>query len=159
MKRVYYSAYVPAVTGPNLPAIAKPPLLREHRLYQADWLLRFYQFKADEILTDEAPDFDLDLDPKACWALRHPEFFPIEVNRASYHALLRVPGIGVTSARRQAFLSYDTLRRLGIVLKRAQYFITCKGKYYGATTDPVRIRQLLLARPSAQTAYEPMSLF
>lgn len=165
LKRVYYSAYVPAVTGPNLPAIAKPPLLREHRLYQADWLLRFYQFKADEILTDEAPDFDLDLDPKACWALRHPEFFPIEVNRASYHALLRVPGIGVTSARRicaarrQAFLSYDTLRRLGIVLKRAQYFITCKGKYYGATTDPVRIRQLLLARPSAQTAYEPMSLF
>lgn len=131
LKRVYYSAYVPAVTGPNLPAIAKPPLLREHRLYQADWLLRFYQFKADEILTDEAPDFDLDLDPKACWALRHPEFFPIEVNRASYHALLRVPGIGVTSARRicaarrQAFLSYDTLRRLGIVLKRAQYFITC----------------------------------
>lgn len=156
LKRVYYSAYVPAVTGPNLPAIAKPPLLREHRLYQADWLLRFYQFKADEILTDEAPDFDLDLDPKACWALRHPEFFPVEVNRASYHALLRVPGIGVTSARRicaarrQAFLSYDTLRRLGIGLKRAQYFITCKGKYYGATTDPVRIRQLLLAWPSAR---------
>lgn len=156
LKRVYYSAYVPAVTGPNLPAIAKPPLLREHRLYQADWLLRFYQFKADEILTDEAPDFDLDLDPKACWALRHPEFFPVGVNRASYHALLRVPGIGVTSARRicaarrQAFLSYDTLRRLGIGLKRAQYFITCKGKYYGATTDPVRIRQLLLAWPSAR---------
>ena len=116
-------------------------------------------------MTDEAPDFDLDLDHKACWALRHPEFFPVEVNRASYHALLRVPGICVSSARRicaarsQAFLSYDTLRRLGIVLKRAQYFITCKGKYYGATTDPVRIRQLLLARPSAQTAYEPMSLF
>lgn len=158
LKRVYYSAYVPAVTGPNLPAIAKPPLLREHRLYQADWLLRFYQFKADEILADEAPDFDLDLDPKACWALRHPEFFPVEVNRASYHALLRVPGIGVTSARRicaarrQAFLSYDTLRRLGIVLKRAQYFITCKGKYYGATTDPVRIRQLLLAWPFLSSA-------
>ena len=116
-------------------------------------------------MTDEAPDFDLDLTTRPAGPCAIREFFPVEVNRASYHALLRVPGIGVTSARRicaarsQAFLSYDTLRRLGIVLKRAQYFITCKGKYYGATTDPVRIRQLLLARPSAQTAYEPMSLF
>ena len=164
LKRVYYSAYIPTVTGPNLPAIAKPPLLREHRLYQADWLLRFYQFRADEILTDEAPDFDLNLDPKACWALRHPECFPVEVNRASYHALLRVPGIGVTSARRicaarrQAFLSYDTLRRLGIVLKRAKYFITCKGKYYGTSTDPAFIRRQLTLR-EASAAYEPMSLF
>lgn len=164
LKRVYYSAYIPAVSGPNLPAIAKPPLLREHRLYQADWLLRFYQFKADEILTDEAPDFDLDLDPKACWALRHPECFPVEVNRASYHALLRVPGIGVTSARRicaarrHAYLSYDTLRRLGIVLKRAKYFITCKGKYYGTSTDPAFIRRQLTLR-EAPAAYEPMSLF
>ncbi len=164
LKRVYYSAYIPAVSGPNLPAIAKPPLLREHRLYQADWLLRFYQFKADEILTDEAPDFDLDLDPKACWALRHPECFPVEVNRASYHALLRVPGIGVTSARRicaarrHAYLSYDTLRRLGIVLKRAKYFITCKGKYYGTSTDSAFIRRQLTLR-EAPAAYEPMSLF
>ena len=164
LKRVYYSAYIPAVSGPNLPAIAKTPLLREHRLYQADWLLRFYQFKADEILTDEAPDFDLDLDPKACWALRHPECFPVEVNRASYHALLRVPGIGVTSARRicaarrHAYLSYDTLRRLGIVLKRAKYFITCKGKYYGTSTDPAFIRRQLTLR-EAPAAYEPMSLF
>ena len=91
MKRVYYSAYVPAVTGSNLPAIVKPPLLREHRLYQADWLMRFYQFNVEEILTDDVPNFDLDLDPKACWALRHPEVFPLEVNRASYHDLLRVP--------------------------------------------------------------------
>lgn len=164
LKRVYYSAYVPAMTGPNLPAIVKPPLLREHRLYQADWLLRFYQFSAAEILSDSSPDFDLDLDPKACWALRHPEIFPIEINRASYHMLLRVPGIGVTSAkricaaRRYAYLSYDTLRRLGIVLKRAQYFITCKGKYYGESDHPDFIRQRLLSRESAPK-YEQMDLF
>jgi predicted DNA-binding helix-hairpin-helix protein len=152
------------MTGPNLPAIVKPPLLREHRLYQADWLLRFYQFSAAEILSDSSPDFDLDLDPKACWALRHPEIFPIEINRASYHMLLRVPGIGVTSAkricaaRRYAYLSYDTLRRLGIVLKRAQYFITCKGKYYGESDHPDFIRQRLLSRESAPK-YEQMDLF
>lgn len=140
MKRVYYSAYVPAVTGSNLPAIAEPPLLREHRLYQADWLMRFYQFNVEEILTDEVPNFDLDLDPKACWALRHPEVFPLEVNRASYHDLLRVPGIGV-------------------VLKRARYFITCKGKYYGLSTDPAYVRRMLLSGQKQPSAYEPMSLF
>lgn len=134
MKRVYYSAYVPAVTGSNLPAIAEPPLLREHRLYQADWLMRFYQFNVEEILTDEVPNFDLDLDPKACWALRHPEVFPLEVNRASYHDLLRVPGIGVVSARRicaarrQAFLSYDSLKRLGVVLKKGPLFYYLQGE-------------------------------
>ena len=135
LKRVYYSAYVPMMTGPNLPALTKPPLLREHRLYQADWLLRFYEFSAEEILSDDAPDFDLYLDPKACWALRHPGLFPVEVNRASYHMLLRVPGIGVTSAKRiyaarkRAWLSYDTLKRLGVVLKRAKYFIRVKGSF------------------------------
>lgn len=165
MKRVYYSAYVPAVTGSNLPAIAESPLLREHRLYQADWLMRFYQFNVEEILTDEVPNFDLDLDPKACWALRHPEVFPLEVNRASYHDLLRVPGIGVVSARRicaarrQAFLSYDSLKRLGVVLKRARYFITCKGKYYGLSTDPAYVRRMLLSGQKQPSAYEPMSLF
>lgn len=164
LKRVYYSAYVPIMQGKNLPALASPPLLREHRLYQADWLLRFYQFSADEILTDAAPDFDLQLDPKTCWALRHPEVFPIEVNRASYHMLLRVPGIGVTSAkricaaRRQAFLSYDSLRRLGIVMKRAQYFITCKGKYYGPLLRPQELRNRLTAAEQPQ-AYEMMNLF
>lgn len=164
LKRVYYSAYVPIMQGKNLPALASPPLLREHRLYQADWLLRFYQFSADEILTDAAPDFDLQLDPKTCWALRHPEVFPIEVNRASYHMLLRVPGIGVTSAkricaaRRQAFLSYDSLRRLGIVMKRAQYFITCKGKYYGPSLRPQELRNHLTAAEQPQ-AYEMMNLF
>lgn len=164
LKRVYYSAYVPIMQGKNLPALASPPLLREHRLYQADWLLRFYQFSADEILTDAAPDFDLQLDPKTCWALRHPEVFPIEVNRASYHMLLRVPGIGVTSAkricaaRRHAFLSYDSLRRLGIVMKRAQYFITCKGKYYGPSLRPQELRNRLTAAEQPQ-AYEMMNLF
>lgn len=164
LKRVYYSAYIPMMTGPNLPALTKPPLLREHRLYQADWLLRFYQFSADEILTDEAPDFDIQLDPKACWALRHPGLFPVEVNRASYHMLLRVPGIGVTSAKRiyaarkQAWLSYDTLKRLGVVLKRAKYFITCKGKFYGISTDPAVIRQQLIVREE-KSQYEPMDLF
>lgn len=164
LKRVYYSAYVPIMQGKNLPALASPPLLREHRLYQADWLLRFYQFSADEILTDAAPDFDLQLDPKTCWALRHPEVFPIEVNRASYHMLLRVPGIGVTlakricAARRQAFLSYDSLRRLGIVMKRAQYFITCKGKYYGPSLRPQELRNRLTAAEQPQ-AYEMMNLF
>lgn len=164
LKRVYYSAYVPIMQGKNLPALASPPLLREHRLYQADWLLRFYQFSAGEILTDAAPDFDLQLDPKTCWALRHPEVFPIEVNRASYHMLLRVPGIGVTSAkricaaRRQAFLSYDSLRRLGIVMKRAQYFITCKGKYYGLSLRPQELRNRLTATEQPQ-AYEMMNLF
>ena len=164
LKRVYYSAYVPMMTGPNLPALTKPPLLREHRLYQADWLLRFYEFSAEEILSDDAPDFDLYLDPKACWALRHPGLFPVEVNRASYHMLLRVPGIGVTSAKRiyaarkRAWLSYDTLKRLGVVLKRAKYFITCKGKFYGTSTEPDFIRQQLMLR-EAQSQYEPMDLF
>lgn len=164
MKRVYYSAYVPMMTGPNLPTLTKPPLLREHRLYQADWLLRYYQFSADEILTDSEPDFDLQLDPKACWALRHPEVFPVEVNKASYHMLLRVPGIGVTSAkricaaRRAAWLSYDTLCRLGIVMKRAKYFITCRGKFYGGSDAPDAIRRHLL-KPDPESSYEPMDLF
>ena len=148
----------------NLPALTQPPLLREHRLYQADWLLRYYQFSADEILTDAEPDFDLHLDPKACWALRHPEVFPVEINKASYHMLLRVPGIGVTSARRicaarrSAWLSYDTLRRLGIVLKRAKYFITCRGRFYGESDRPDYIRSRLLGAEQAGR-YEPMDLF
>ena len=99
LKRVFYSAYIPVAEDTRLPALdTKPPLLREHRLYQADWLLRFYGFRANELLNDSAPDFNPDLDPKCCWALRHPEFFPVEVNRADYEALLRVPGVGVVSA-------------------------------------------------------------
>jgi len=140
LKRVYYSAYVPISTNPNLPAIATPPLVREHRLYQADWLLRFYGYNADELLDMENPNFDLDLDPKCDWALRNIHLFPIEVNKADYYQLLRVPGIGVKSARkiiaarRFSSLNYEDLKKLGIVLKRARYFITCKGKYYGLKT-------------------------
>ena len=142
LKRVFYSAYVPVVENTLLPALdTKPPLLREHRLYQADWLLRFYGFRANELLDDSAPDFDPALDPKCCWALRHPEFFPVEVNRADYEALLRVPGIGVVSAkrilvaRRSGALRAEDLKKLGVVLKRAQYFLTCSGR----STAPLRL--------------------
>ncbi len=136
LKRVFFSAYMPVSQHKSLPAPAgfKPPLLREHRLYQADWLLRFYGFRAQEILDDSHPNFDTALDPKSDWALRHPEFFPVEVNRADYEAILRVPGIGVrgakriVTARRYGPISFEGLKRLGVVLKRAQYFITCSGR-------------------------------
>ena len=135
LKRVFFSAYVPVSDSALLPPMGtKPPLLREHRLYQADWLLRFYGFSASEILDDASPSLDPLLDPKCCWAIRHMELFPIDVNRAEYALLLRVPGIGVKSAkriitaRRESSLSFEGLKRLGVVLKRAQYFITCSGK-------------------------------
>lgn len=138
LKRVYYSAYVPVNQHPNLPAIyTEPPLMREHRIYQADWLLRFYGFKARELLDESNPDFSMEIDPKCDWALRHLELFPVEINKAPYEMLLRVPGIGVKSAlkivraRRLGSLSYDNLKQFRVVLKRARYFITCRGKYYG----------------------------
>jgi len=135
LKRVFFSAYIPTVEHSLLPSPdTKPPLLREHRLYQADWLLRFYGFTAGELLDDENPNFNPYLDPKCNWALHHPECFPVEVNRAPYNTLLRVPGIGVRSAqriivsRRTGSLDCFGLKKLGVVLKRAQYFITCSGK-------------------------------
>ena len=135
LKRVFYSAYLPVAESPLLPALTtKPPLLREHRLYQADWLLRYYGFTSDELLDEKHPSFHPLVDPKCGWALSHPELFPVEVNRAPYETLLRVPGIGVKSARRivtarrQGRLDYGALKKLGVVLKRAQYFITCSGK-------------------------------
>ncbi|HEY1405950.1 MAG TPA: putative DNA modification/repair radical SAM protein [Spirochaetota bacterium] len=134
LKRVYYSAFIPVSNDSRLPAILTPPLKREHRLYQADWLLRFYGFSASEILDEAHPNLDMEVDPKVSWALRHPSFFPVEVNRASYEEILRIPGVGVKSAmrivqaRRQTTLGFDELKRLGVVLKRAQYFVTCKGK-------------------------------
>lgn len=135
LKRVFFSAYIPVVAHSLLPTPdVKPPLLREHRLYQADWLLRFYGFTASEILDDAHPSFNQYLDPKCNWAVNHPERFPVEVNRAPYEALLRVPGIGVKSAqrilvaRKVSTLDFLALKRLGVVLKRAQYFITCAGK-------------------------------
>ena len=135
LKRVFYSAYMPVTENALLPPPGtKPPLLREHRLYQADWLLRFYGFQANELLDDAHPDLNPLVDPKCGWALRHMEFFPIEVNRAPYEMLLRVPGIGVRSAkriliaRRAGKLDFAALKKLGVVLKRAQYFLTCSGK-------------------------------
>lgn len=135
LKRVFFSAYIPVVENSLLPSIdTKPPLLREHRLYQADWLLRFYEFTASEILDEKNPNFNPFIDPKCNWALNHMGNFPLEVNRASYEELLRVPGIGVQSARRiliarrTASLTFEGLKKLGVVLKRARYFVTCRGK-------------------------------
>lgn len=135
LKRVFYSAYVALNEDSKLPALdTKPPLLREHRLYQADWLLRFYGFEANELLSEDKPNFNMFLDPKCEWALRHLEYFPVEINTATYAMLLRIPGIGVKSARRimmarkSAVLDFDNLKRIGVVLKRAHYFITCKGR-------------------------------
>lgn len=137
MKRVFYSAYVGINEDSRLPAVGTmPPLLREHRLYQADWLMRFYGFKASELLSEKRPNFNLMLDPKCDWAVRHLEHFPIEVMTADYYQLLRVPGLGVTSARRicrarrYGRLQFDDLKKMGVVLKRAMYFITCQGKVY-----------------------------
>ena len=135
LKRVFYSAYVPVVENPLLPALhTKPPLLREHRLYQADWLLRFYGFRAEELLDVSHPNFDPMLDPKCYWAITHPEQFPVEIMSADLDRLLRVPGIGPTgarrilSARRTGLLRFRDLHKMGIVLKRAQFFILCGGR-------------------------------
>lgn len=135
LKRVFYSAFVKVNEDKALPALpGGPPLLREHRLYQADWLLRFYGFRAEELLTEERPFFNVMLDPKEDWAVRHLEQFPVEINRAPYEQILRVPGIGVKSAmrivaaRRTAGLDFAALKKIGVVLKRAVYFITCNGR-------------------------------
>lgn len=150
LKRVFFSAFVPVNEDKALPSIREqgPPLLREHRLYQADWLLRFYHFKADELLDEENPNFNVLLDPKCCWALKHLETFPVEINRADYYTLLRVPGIGYKSAgriikaRRLGSLGFEDLKKMGVVLKRALYFITCGGKMM----YPVRIDEDYITR-------------
>ena len=135
LRRVFYSAYVGVNEDRSLPSPdRKPPLLREHRLYQADWLLRFYGFTAGELLDESRPNFNVFLDPKCDWAVRHLECFPVEINRADYTALLRVPGIGVKSAqrilkaRRSSALDFPDLKKMGVVLKRAHYIITCSGR-------------------------------
>ena len=136
LKRVFFSAFVPVNEDRDLPAIREqgPPLLREHRLYQADWLLRFYHFGAEELLDEENQNFNVYLDPKCCWALRHLDSFPVEINRADYYTLLRVPGIGyksagrIVKARRWGCIGFEDLKKMGVVLKRALYFITCSGK-------------------------------
>lgn len=148
LKRVFYSAFVPVNQDSSLPALpGGPPLLREHRLYQADWLLRYYGFRAEELLSEERPNFNVLLDPKCDWALRHLELFPVEVNQADYHTLLRVPGIGVksakriVSARRAGSLDFEALKKIGVVLKRAVYFITCSGRLM----VPVRLEEDYIA--------------
>ena len=132
---MFYSAYVPVVENSLLPSKdTKPPLLREHRLYQADWLLRFYGFRAEELLDEQHPDFNPLVDPKCHWAIGHLEQFPLEIMNAEYETLLRVPGIGpisarrIVSARRHGTLRFEDLKKLGVVLKRAQFFITCGGR-------------------------------
>lgn len=167
LKRVFYSAYVPVVESSLLPALnTKPPLLREHRLYQADWLLRFYGFQAAELLDEAHPDFDPQLDPKCSWAVAHPERFPVEVMKADYETLLRVPGIGPTSARRivsarrAAHLRFEDLKKLGIVVKRAQYFLLCDGRAApGLRFSPDSIvRQLKAIERSSLPANETQQL-
>lgn len=153
LKRVYYSAFVPVNSDPRLPALITPPTVRENRLYQADWLLRFYGFTSNEILNNDFPFLDLELDPKTDFALRNMNLFPVEVQKADYELLLRVPGIGVKSAqkivaaRRFAVLNYEHLKKLGVVLKRAQYFITCSGKVLSGlsrqTPEQLRLKLIL----------------
>ena len=170
LKRVFYSAYVPVVEHALLPAKdVKPPLLREHRLYQADWLLRFYGFRAEELLDKDEPNFNPLVDPKCSWALKHLELFPVEVNTASREELLRVPGMGTVSvkrilyARRARKLEHEDLKKLGIVMKRAQYFITCKGKMLdGLKLQPDSILRSLIAAERAAlpgAELEQLSLF
>ncbi len=149
LKRVFYSAFMNVNHDNRLPSTESgPPLLREHRLYQADWLLRFYGFQTMELLDEKHPNFNVLIDPKCDWALRHLEMFPVEVNRADYYTLLRVPGIGTNSAqriimaRKSAVLDFQDLKRMGIVLKRAVYFITCKGK----TMYPINIEENFITR-------------
>ena len=164
MKRVYFSAYVPINSDSRLPQIAKPPMLRENRLYQADWLMRFYGFDAAELLDDRNPNFDPDYDPKIIWAVRHPGQFPVEITTASYQQLIRVPGLGIrcakriVSARRTARLDFEDLIRMKVSLKRAQYFITCKGKYY-RIQNPQPDMILRALKPAARSPYEQLSLF
>ena len=166
MKRVYYSAFIPVASDNRLPALAGPPLLREHRLYQADWLLRFYGFSAHELLDECRPNLDQRFDPKTCWAMRHLHLFPVEVNRADYEVLLRVPGIGVRSAqrivqaRRHTRLSEAELKRLGVVLKRARWFLTAGGRSLaGKALDETRLAEVLLAPNRQQARQAQLELF
>lgn len=167
MRRVYYSGYVPVNSyDPRLPALKQPPLVRENRLYQADWLMRFYQFSADEIADDSHPDLELEIDPKLSWALRHPEQFPVDVNKADYEMILRIPGVGVKSAtlivnaRRFRRLNSDHLKKIGVVMKRARYFITCGELPRQCVSDvsPEYVRRQLVALPRGTREADPLQL-
>ena len=172
LKRVFYSAFVAVNEDKDLlMSLSGPPLLREHRLYQADWLMRFYGFRASELLSEKHPDFNLLLDPKADWAVSHLEFFPVEINQADYYELLRVPGIGYTSARRiigarrTHSLEFADLKRIGVVLKRALYFITCNGRMmYNTRLEESYITRNLLDEENCrkhgnEAAFQQLSLF
>lgn len=162
MKRVYYSAYMPVNNSENLPSLnTKPPLLREHRLYQADWLLRLYGFEADEILDERAPFLKEEYDPKVGWSLNNLDIFPVEITRASYELILRVPGIGITGAkrivyyRRDTVLTFESLKKMGVVLKRAKYFITINGRYL----DSFMIDRDILTRKLSDRGSDQLKLF
>lgn len=173
LKRVFYSAFVPVNEDKDLPsADQKPPLLREHRLYQADWLMRYYGFRAEELLSEKRPNFNLFLDPKCDWAVGHLEYFPVEINQADYRTLLRVPGIGTKSAsriigaRRYHSLDFMDLKKIGVVLKRALYFITCNGKmmYPTRMEEDYIVRNMLdpgqgLSMQDTGITYRQLSLF
>ena len=167
MRRVYYSGYISVNTyDPRLPVLKQPPLVRENRLYQADWLLRFYQFSVNEIVDDEHTNLDLEIDPKLAWALRHPEFFPVDINTAAYEHIVRVPGIGTKSAmlivnsRKFNRVTSYHLKKMGVVMKKAKYFITC-GELTSNFSQPIvginelhpeRLRPLLVSKAQQKRA-------
>ena len=173
LRRVYYSGYISVNTyDPRLPNLKQPPLVRENRLYQADWLMRFYQFRVDEIVDDAHANLDLEVDPKLAWALRHPEFFPVDINTAAYQHILRVPGIGVKSAtlivnsRRFGRITSYHLKKMGVVMKKAKYFITC-GELTSSFSQPVvginelhpeRLRPLLVSKAQQKRAAQEQQL-
>ena len=169
LKRVFYSAYIPVNKDKLLPSLSAPPLVRENRLYQADWLLRFYGFKVKDLLDEEHPNFNILMDPKANWALRHLSEFPKEINSASYYDLLKVPGIGIKSAeriiacRKNFKLTFSDLKKIGVVIKRAKYFITCNHKYFINESyfkkDFIEANLVLLDSPQIETKKEQLSLF
>jgi len=167
MKRVYYSGFIPVNDyDTRLPMLKQPPLVRENRLYQADWLLRFYQFRVDEIVNDAYPDLDLEIDPKLSWALRNPQAFPVDINKADFEMLLRVPGIGVKSAklivvsRRYGRLGADQLKKIGVVMKKAQYFITCNELPMRTVNElsPENVRHILLQKGKKKTDERQLTL-
>ncbi|KKB49081.1 hypothetical protein HMPREF1212_03476 [Parabacteroides sp. HGS0025] len=167
MKRVYYSGFIPVNDyDTRLPMLKQPPLVRENRLYQADWLLRFYQFRVDEIVNDAYPDLDLEIDPKLSWALRNPQAFPVDINKADFEMLLRIPGIGVKSAklivvsRRYGRLGADQLKKIGVVMKKAQYFITCNELPMRTVNElsPENVRHILLQKGKKKTDERQLTL-
>lgn len=169
LKRVFYSAYIPVNKDKVLPMLKTPPLVRENRLYQADWLLRFYGFRVKDLLDEDNPNFNILMDPKANWALRHLNEFPKEINTVSYYDLLKVPGIGIKSAKRiiacrkNFKITFNDLKKMGVVIKRAKYFITCNGKYF-INSDLfkksfIEANLILEDNPKVENNKEQLSLF